>query len=73
MIPYRKVTFRHANIRDSKDQPMPLDIVFGTIAGWHWSDKSQSTHIYTTSGVFPVLETPAQVDQILTKTSKGDE
>jgi hypothetical protein len=69
---YKKVTFRHANIRDNKDQPMPVHIVFGMIGAYHWSDKTASTHIYTTAGILPVLEKPEQVDEILKTISRGE-
>lgn len=59
MTHYRKVLLTHANLKK------PLHLVAGTIAGYHHSDASQATHVYTTGGVFPVNETPEQIDQIL--------
>lgn len=55
MTQYKTLTFNHANLKK------PIYLVLGTIAGFHHSETTQSTHIYTTGGIFPVVETPEQV------------
>lgn len=56
---YRKVVFTHANLKQ------PLHLVAGTIAGWHKAPTTGCTHLYTTGGIFPVDETPEQIDTII--------
>ncbi len=56
MIRFEKVVLSHANLK------RPVHIVAGTIAGYHWSEASKATHVYTTGGIFPVEETPEQID-----------
>jgi hypothetical protein len=68
MTQYRRVTFNHANLK------RPVQVLIGTIAGYHWSDATASTHVYTTAGVFPVSETPDQVSVLIdTLTARGSE
>ncbi len=56
---FERVVFNHANLK------RPVHIVAGTIAGWHFSESTQSTHVYTIGGVFPVSESPDQIDQVM--------
>lgn len=59
MIHYQKIQLMHANLKK------PLHIVAGTVAGYHHSDKAACTLLYTNAGIFPVLETPEQIDAII--------
>ncbi len=56
---YEKVLLNHANLK------RPVHIVAGTIAFWHFAESTQCTHIYTTAGILPVVESPEQIDEIL--------
>ena len=69
MLHYEKVVLNHANLK------RPVHIVLGTIAGYHWSDSSAATHVYTTAGVFPAVEKPEEIDEIINRlvTDKGGE
>lgn len=65
---YRVLVFKHANLKRD------VSIVAGTIAGWHYSDASKCTYIYTIAGIFPVLETEAEINRLLDKAvTKSDE
>lgn len=59
MIHYRALTFTHSNLK------RPVKIIAGTIAGYHAVPATEATHIYTTGGIFPVSETPEQIDVII--------
>ena len=66
MNQFKRVKLNHANLNRE------ISIVLGTIAAWHWSEASKSTHIYTTGGIFPAKETPDQVDRIIEEATKGE-
>lgn len=63
MTHYTSLELKHANLN------RPVFILLGTIAGYHWSDASKSTHVYTTGGVFPVAESPEEVRNKINKLS----
>ena len=63
MSPYRVLTFNHANLK------RPVHIVVGTIAGYHWSDKAAAVCVYTTGGVFPVLESEEEIKTMIQQTA----
>lgn len=63
---FRKVYLTHANL-DQK-----LHLVLGTICGYHWSNNSSSTHIYTPAGVFPAKESPKEIDRLIDEITKGE-
>jgi hypothetical protein len=56
---YSVVVLQHANLNK------PVSVVAGTIAMWHWSDTTKSTHVYTTGGVFPAKETPEEITKLI--------
>jgi hypothetical protein len=47
----------------------------GAIAGYHYAETTAATHVYTTGGVFPVVETVNKIDEIIKRltTSQGEE
>lgn len=59
MSPYDVITFNHANLK------RPVNIVRGTIAGFHWSEKAAANCIYTTGGIFPVIESEEEIKQLI--------
>lgn len=65
MNPYTPVVLSHANLQ------RPVRLILGTIAGYHWSDASKATHVYTTGGVFPVSETPEDIDKKLSELTQN--
>lgn len=65
MLYFQKVVLSHANLNK------PVHLVMGTIAGYHWSDKSKATHVYTTGGIFPVTEKPEEIDEIIKNQTQG--
>jgi hypothetical protein len=70
MSPYKTVALNHANLQ------RPIHVVIGTIAAFHYAPATQSTHVYTTGGVFPVIESPEQIDNLLfklTTPTKGED
>jgi enamine deaminase RidA (YjgF/YER057c/UK114 family) len=56
---YKKVTLHHSLLKKE------LHVLLGTISGWHYSDSSKATHVYTTAGVFPVDESPETVTKLI--------
>lgn len=59
MTAYSRIKLKHALLK--KD----LYVIIGTIAGYHYSDASKATHVYTTAGVFPCEETDEQIGQLI--------
>jgi hypothetical protein len=59
MTHYNKVTFNHALLGTK------VHVVLGTIVGYHYSEKSKATHVYTNGGVFPVNETCEEVTKLI--------
>ena len=57
MTPYIRVQLSHATLN------RPVFLLLGTISGFHWSEATKSTHVYTTGGVFPVSESPEQLEE----------
>lgn len=69
MSPYTPLFLTHANLGKA------VRIIIGTMAGYHYSDSTQSTHVYTTGGVFPVLESVEEIDDMLKRlntSNKGE-
>jgi len=64
---FSKVYLTHANLNQR------LHLILGTIAGYHWSDNSKSTHVYTPAGVFPAKETPEEIDSLIEEITKKGE
>jgi len=59
MTAYNRIKLKHALLK--KD----LFVVIGTIAGYHYSDASKATHVYTTAGIFPCEETNEQISALI--------
>jgi hypothetical protein len=59
MRDYQRIYLTHANLKQR------LHLIVGTIAGYHHSEKSAATHVYTIGGIFPATETPAEIDQLI--------
>lgn len=59
MSPYKRIALNHANLK------VPLKLLQGTIAGYHISETTKTTHVYTTAGIFPAVETPEQIDALI--------
>ena len=59
MTAYSRIKLKHALLK--KD----LFVVIGTIAGYHYSDSSKATHVYTTAGIFPCDETSEQISMLI--------
>jgi hypothetical protein len=57
MKAYSRIKLKHALLK--KD----LFVIIGTIAGYHYSDSSKATHVYTTAGIFPCEETAEQISE----------
>lgn len=66
MNQYKKLYLTHANLNTK------LHLLLGTVSGYHWSDKTASTHVYTPAGVFPAKETPEQIDGLIDLLTKGE-
>lgn len=59
MKQFERIKLQHANLNRE------VFIVLGTIAGFHYSESNKCTHVYTTGGVFPAVETPEQIGKII--------
>lgn len=70
MSQYEVITFTHANLA------RPVKIVAGTVSGFHYSETVKATVVYTTGGVFPVVETVEEVErrfnQLANKEAKNE-
>ena len=73
MTQYVPIKLTHAFLKEP-DQKTPrfVTIIYGSISGFHRGQASdpskvvvECTHIYTTGGIFPVVETEEQVDNII--------
>lgn len=65
MTQFKRVYLTHANLNKK------LHLVAGTIAGYHYSDSSGATHVYTPAGIFPAKETPEEIDGLLDQLTNG--
>lgn len=66
MTRFKKLHLTHANLNKK------LHLILGTVCGYHWSDNSKSTHVYTPAGVFPAKETPEEIDRLIDEVTKGE-
>ncbi len=65
-LDYSRIVLTHANLKK------PLNIVMGTIVAFYSSETDKCTHIFTTGGgVFPVVETIEQLNQLMDTTIKN--
>lgn len=59
MTSFKKLYLTHANLNQK------VHLILGSISGYHWSDRTASTHVYTPAGVFPAKETPTEIDRLI--------
>lgn len=66
MTQFKKLKLTHANLN------RPVHLVLGTVCGYHWSDTSACTHVYTPAGIFPAKESVEQIDALIEQLTKGE-
>lgn len=58
---YERIYLTHANLKRK------LHIVASTIVGYYWSEQNQATHVFCMGQtIFPALEKPEEIDNMLT-------
>lgn len=67
MTAYKKLKLTHATLG------RPVHIILGTVAGYHWSETTGSTHVYTPAGVFPAKESVEEIDGLIDQLTKQGE
>lgn len=66
MTQFKKLKLTHANLNK------PVHLILGTVCGYHHSDATACTHVYTPAGVFPAKETVEQIDGLIDQLTKGE-
>ena len=67
MHQYKQLKLTHANLHKE------LFLILGTVAGYHYSDATASTNVYTTAGIFPAKESPEEITGLIDQLTQGEE
>jgi hypothetical protein len=58
---FERIYLTHANLKRK------VHVVAGTLAAYHYSEAVKATAVHTIAGVFPVVESPEEIDIMLDK------